>query len=113
MTLTMGTIAVVVRNEKKAVDFYTKKLGFKLVDDWPHWRTVSAKGSKQEIHLCPDSPPEKGNTGISFYTTDIEKEHKRLVKAGVKITQPITKEEWGTYFMFADPDGNEFYAFEG
>jgi len=30
----------------------------------------------------------------------------------VKITSPTAKEEWGTYFMFADPDGNEFWVFE-
>jgi len=30
----------------------------------------------------------------------------------MRITTPTTKEDWGTYFMFADPDGNEFWAFE-
>jgi len=107
--LTFATVAVVVRNEKKAVKWYTEKLGFRHMDKWDHWHTVSPRGSSVRIHLCPDSKPEKGNTGVMFTTKDIEKEVAALNKKGVKITMPVTKEEWGTNAMFADPDGNEFW----
>jgi len=110
--LKFATLAVVVRNEKKAVKWYTEKLGFRHVDKWDHWHTVSPKGSNVRIHLCPDSKPEKGNTGIMFTAKDIEKEVATLKKKGVKITLPITKESWGTSAMFADPDGNEFWLME-
>jgi len=30
----------------------------------------------------------------------------------VQFTTPTTKEDWGTYAMFKDPDGNEFYIVE-
>ncbi len=110
--LKLSTIAVVVRDEKKAAKWWKEKIGLRIVDAWPHWHTVASRGSTVEMHICPDSPPEKGNTGISFTTTDAAKEEKALRAKGVKITMPTTKEEWGTYFMFADPDGNEFYAFE-
>jgi predicted enzyme related to lactoylglutathione lyase len=110
--LAFATVAVVVRDEKKAVKWYTDKLGFRHVDKFDHWHTVSPKGSSVRIHLCPDSKPEKGNTGFMFTTKDIEKEVAALKKKGVKITMPIKEESYGTLAMFADPDGNEFFIFE-
>src|SRR3989337_1485553 len=94
--LGFATVAVVVKDEKKAVKWYTEKLGFRHVDKFPHWHTVSPRGSSVRIHLCPDSKPEKGNTGFMFVTKDIEKEVAGLKQKGVKITIPITKEPYGT-----------------
>ena len=110
--LEFATVAVVVKDEKKAVKWYTEKLGFRHADKFPHWHTVSPRGSSIRIHLCPDSKPEKGNTGFMFVTKDIEKEVAGLKKKGVKITVPIKKESYGTMACFADPDGNEFWIFE-
>ena len=110
--LKLNTMAVVVKDEKKAAKFYTEKLGLHVVDKYPHWHTVTTRGGTVRLHLCPDSPPEKGNTGIAFATTDCKKEEAALRKRGVKITTPTTKEDWGVYFTFADPDGNEFWVFE-
>jgi len=109
--LRLNTMAVVVRDEKKAAKWYQQKLGMKVQDRFPHWHTVVAKGSKVRLHLCPDSKPEKGNTGIAFAADDAAREEKALRKKGVRITVPTTKEDGGTYFMFADPDGNEFWVF--
>lgn len=110
--LKFATVAVVVRDEKKAVKWYTQKLGFRHVSKFPHWHTVAPRGSNVHIHLCPDSRPEKGNTGFMFVTKDIEREVAALKKKGVKIKMPITKESYGTLAVFADPDGNEFWLFE-
>lgn len=110
--LTFETVAVVVRNENKAAKFWKDKVGFRIVTSWPHWVTVAPGGSKVRLHLCPDSRPEKGNTGFLFSTKDIAREERRLRKNGVRISRPITKEDWGTTFMFSDPDGNEFWVIE-
>lgn len=110
--LEFATVAVVVKDEKKAVKWYTEKLGFRHVDKYPHWQTVAPRGSKVRIHLCPDSRPETGNTGFMLVTKDLEKEVAALKKKGVKITMPIKKESYGSMAMFADPDGNEFWLFQ-
>jgi len=110
--LQLNTMAVVVRNDQKAAKWYHDKLGLRVATRFPHWVTVASRGSTVTLHLCPDSPPEKGNTGISFGTKDVAKQEKELRKKGVKITVPTTKADYGTYLMFADPDGNEFYVFE-
>ena len=110
--LKFQTVAVVVRNEKKATKWWTEKLGFRVVTSFPHWVTVAPRGANVHLHLCPDSRPEKGNTGFMFSTQDAVKEEARLRKKGVKITQQVKKEDWGTIFWFADPDGNEFQVIE-
>ena len=109
----LHTIAVVVRDDKKAARWWKEKLGFRVVTNYPGWATVAPRGANVHIHLCPDAPPEKGNTGISFMVKDVAKMEKSLRRKGVKITMPTTKEEWGTSMMFADPDGNEFWISEG
>lgn len=110
--LKFETVAVVVRNEKRAAKWWKEKIGFRIVTPWPHWVTVGPRGANVRLHLCPDARPEKGNTGFLFSTKDIVREEARLRKNRVKITQPIKKEEWGTTFMFADPDGNEFWVIQ-
>jgi len=110
--LKFQTVAVVVRNEKKATKWWTEKLGFRVVTSFPHWVTVAPQGSNVHLHLCPDSRPEKGNTGFMFSAVDAVKEEALLRKKGVKITHPVKKEDWGTTFRFADPDGNEFQVIE-
>jgi predicted enzyme related to lactoylglutathione lyase len=110
--LDLKTMAVVVRDEKKAAKWYHDKLGLRIVTRFPHWYTVATRGSAVSLHLCPDSKPEKGNTGIAFSTKGAAKQEKEFRKKGVKITVPTSTEEWGTYFMFADPDGNEFWVLE-
>lgn len=104
----LSTMAVVVRDEKKAARWWKEKMGFRVVTSYPHWVTVAPKGANVHLHLCPDSPPESGNTGIAFTSKDVAKLEKSLRRKRVKVTMPTTKEEWGTTMMFADPDGNEF-----
>jgi uncharacterized glyoxalase superfamily protein PhnB len=111
--LTFETVPVVVRDEKKAAKWWKEKVGFRVITSWPHWFTVSPRGSNVRLHLCPDARPEKGNTGFLFSTKEVMREAARLRKSGVKITRPIKKENWGTTFMFADPNGNEFWVIEG
>ncbi len=108
--LRLNSLAVVVRDEKKATKWYKEKLGFRVRDTYPHWHTVSAPGSDTKLHLCIDAPPEPGNSGIAFTAKNCTREEAALRKKRVKITTPTTSEDWGTYFMFADPDGNEFWV---
>ena len=110
--LKFETVAVVVRDEKKATKFWKDKVGFRVVTSWPHWVTVAPRGANVRLHLCPDARPEKGNTGFLFSTKDAKQEEARLRKNGVKISQSVKKEEWGTTLRFLDPDGNEFQVIQ-
>ena len=114
MQLEFASVAIVVSNGKKSAEWYRDKLGFEVRGEPEgHWVLVAPKGSKTAIHLCQEDKLDPGNTGILFTTQNIEATCKELKTKGVKFTQELTKESWGTYAMFADPDGNEFWLMPG
>ncbi len=55
---------------------------------------------------------EPGNTGIGLVAEDLRKTFEVLKEKGVEFTVEPREEEWGTYAMLKDPDGNEFWLFE-
>jgi lactoylglutathione lyase len=103
-------VAVVVSDANKSAEWYEAKLGLEIRAKQGHWVTVAPKGATGAVlHLCEMTPLEKGNTGICFHVDDLDKTYKELSSKGVEFTVKPTKEEWGTYAMFKDPDGNEFW----
>ena len=102
-------VAVVVSNASKSAEWYKEKLGLEVRAKEGHWVTVAPKGSDTVLHLCEMTPLEKGNTGIGFQVDDLDGTYKEMSGRGVEFTVKPTKEEWGSYAMFKDPDGNEFW----
>ncbi len=99
--------SVLVDDQAKALDFYTKVLGFEMKRDIPlgehRWLTVTAKGEPggTELLLEPSEHPAVGpfkealvTDGIpaaSFQVDDLDAEFKRLGGLGVEFTQgPMT-----------------------
>ncbi len=126
----IGGKVVMVFNQKKAVGFYTKKLGFDLRVDMPignntHWIEVAPKNSQSSISLMEPNQKmmskleferaKKGIgtfTGVWFYTENIKSTYEELKKKGVDITRP-EKQEWGGVLsIFKDHDGNGFHLVE-
>lgn len=109
----LSTIALVVSDGKKSAKWYAERLGFEIRDHQGHWITVAPKRENIAIHLCSGTYDlEPGNTGISFTTKDVKSEETTLRQLGVEFTTPTTKADWGTYAVFKDPDGNEFWLLE-
>jgi len=102
-------IAIVVSNAAKSAEWYKDKLGLEIRDKEGHWVTVAPKDSSVVLHLCETKPLEQGNTGIAFSVDDLDSTYRELSGKGVEFTVKPTKEEWGSYAMFKDPDGNEFW----
>ena len=100
---------MVVSDANKSAEWYEEKLGFEVRDKQGHWVTVAPKGSNVVLHLCETKPLEQGNTGIAFDVDDLDKAYRELSAKGVEFTVKPTKEEWGSYAMFKDPDGNVFW----
>ena len=118
MLTEISSVPVLVRDAKKSAKWYSDKLGFEA-NVQGHWVTVKPKGSKMVIHLC-EAPhrriPEEweddrpgGNTGIGFYSDDQKKTFQELKARGVEFKKDLTTEWFGTYAIFRDPDGNEFW----
>ena len=104
-------IAVVVSNANKSAEWYKEKLGMEIRDKEGHWVTVAPKGSTVVLHLCETAPLEQGNTGIALSVDDLDKAYEEMSGKGVDFTKKPAKTEWGTFAMFKDPDGNEFWLY--
>jgi catechol 2,3-dioxygenase-like lactoylglutathione lyase family enzyme len=110
-----ASIAVVVSDRRKAVEWYTKALGLDLIDSEEHWVTVGRKGREGVLHLCQTTEfdthgtLEPGNSGICLRLpgTDFEANCSALKARGVEFARPPEKSEWGWWAMIRDPDGNE------
>jgi lactoylglutathione lyase len=126
MINTIAGIVVIVSDQQKAVDFYSQKLGFEIKTDMSfvgiRWVEVAPKGSQSTISLMVPNAQmmssegvveasKKGigtETGIWFYSDDIQSTYEDLKKKGVDITPP-EKQEWGgTMSKLKDPDGNSY-----
>jgi len=109
----VSSVAVPVKDAKKSALWFVEKLGFESSTQG-HWVTVRPKGSSVVIHLCEECEEWEGdkpggNTGIGFITADKKKTYEELKAKGVRFKKDLTTEWFGTYAIFMDPDGNEFW----
>jgi predicted enzyme related to lactoylglutathione lyase len=44
----------------------------------------------------------------AFHCDDLDRTYQELVSRGVEFSKPPTRQPWGAYASFKDPDGNEF-----
>jgi catechol 2,3-dioxygenase-like lactoylglutathione lyase family enzyme len=113
MFTSVSSVAVLVKDAKKSAEWYREKLGFD-VSIQGHWVAVKPEGSKVLVHLCEkceewgDDQPG-GNTGISLASDDQKKAYEELKRRGVDFAVDLKTEWFGTYAIFRDPDGNEFW----
>lgn len=115
--------SVLVDDQAKALDFYTRILGFLPKEDIPlgdgvRWLTVVSPAAPDGVELVlePDAHPAAGPfkaalvaDGIpytSFAVDDVAAEHARLVAAGVRFVQEPTTTGPVTTAVFDDTCGN-------
>ena len=113
---------IVVDDQAKAHDFYTKTLGFVVKHDIPlgehRWLTVVSPEEPDGVELLlePNEHPASrtfqkalvadGIPITAFSVDDIEAEVKKLQDAGVTFTQPPMKAGGATMAVFDDTCGN-------
>jgi uncharacterized glyoxalase superfamily protein PhnB len=121
------TVTVWVSDRKRAIEFYTQKLGFEvaLMDEKSGWVELGLPGGFTKIAIV-EPTKELGEsyynyltqrigeaTGISFETFDINALYEELKAKGVKFEEPPKKMPWGGFMTtFVDLDGNEFEVVE-
>jgi predicted enzyme related to lactoylglutathione lyase len=109
-------VSVPVSDQDRALTFYTAKLGFRILtdqqfDEKRRWIELSIPGAETGFVLfTPDGHEDRIGTftNISFHCDDVQRTYDELSALGVAFTTPPTKQPWGTYAMFKDPDGNQF-----
>ena len=121
----IGGVVIMVSDQARAVKFYAEKVGFDIRLNVPFfggkWIEVAPKDSESTLSIMEPNPqlmpPEEleiarknigRNTGVWFYTSDIQSTYEDLKSEGVDITKP-EKQEWGGIMsLVKDLDGNIF-----
>jgi len=123
-------INIYVLDQDSALDFYTNKLGLKVIIDVPmskdaRWLTVGTTeqpGFEINLTLIYESLlhsretaktlrelVKKGTFGVGIFTcTDILATYEELKAKGVEFIKTPTKEFYGTEALFKDDSGNWF-----
>lgn len=114
-------IAVVVNDYDEAIEFYTKKLHFTLVEDillseTKRWVLITPPGSSGCLLLLAKADNEEQKSRIGnqtggrvflFLNTDnFDRDYQNLVEQGVTVVREPVKQPSGTVAVFADLYGN-------
>jgi catechol 2,3-dioxygenase-like lactoylglutathione lyase family enzyme len=121
MIKAMKFVSIPTRDQQKALEFYTTKLGFRVITDQPfngeqRWIElgVGRSGTGITLFTPPGHEDRIGTfTGISFVADDVKATWRELSAKGVVFLKEPKEEEWGTSAIFADPDGNQFVLGSG
>ena len=114
-------IALVVNNYDEAIEFYTKKLNFILIEDTrlsetKRWVKVAPKGDGQCCLLLAQAVNEEqqsrignqtgGRVFLFLYTDDFWRDYNNMLEKKINFVRPPIKEPYGTVAVFEDLYGN-------
>jgi catechol 2,3-dioxygenase-like lactoylglutathione lyase family enzyme len=117
----MAMFTIVVNDYDEAIRFYTKKMGFVLLEDTDlggekRWVRISPNPYAETAILLAKAKNERekqsignqtgGRVGFFVHTQDILKVYQHLTDHHVKLVRPLTKEEFGMVAVFQDDYGN-------
>jgi predicted enzyme related to lactoylglutathione lyase len=109
-------VSIPVKDQKRALDFYTEKLGFTIITDQPfdekqRWIELRVPKAETRVVLFTAEGEEKrigSMMNMSYACDDLEGTYNELKKRGVEFEGPPQKQPWGSYAMFKDSEGNRF-----
>ena len=117
----LAHIAIVVDDYDKAIEFYTQKLHFELVEDTvlsetKRWVKVRPKGSSECCLLLAKAANDEqksrvgnqtgGRVFLFLHTDDFKRDYQNLITMGIKIIREPSHEAYGTVAVFEDLYGN-------
>ncbi len=114
-------IALVVDDYDDAIEFYTKKLDFQLLEDSKisedkRWVMIAPKGAKECCLLLVKAANERQTTFVGnqtggrvflfLFTDDFWRDYENLKSREIKFVRPPQDLEYGTVAVFEDLYGN-------
>jgi catechol 2,3-dioxygenase-like lactoylglutathione lyase family enzyme len=121
-------VALVVRDYDEAIEFFCRKLHFKLLEDTyqpeqdKRWVVVAPPGSNgTNLLLAQASTPEQeayignqtgGRVFLFLSTDDFWRDYNEMLTAGIKFVREPKEAEYGTVAVFEDLYGNRWDLIE-
>lgn len=115
-------ISLVVNDYDEAIDFYTKKLKFNLIEDTyqpeqdKRWVVVSPPGSNVTAILLARASKEEqmsfignqtgGRVFLFLGTDDFWRDYNDMVAKGIEFVREPQEQDYGTVAVFKDLYGN-------
>ena len=118
----IAQLALVVNDYDEAIEFYTNKLNFRLIEDThlpdenKRWVVVSPPGNSNTNLLLAQAKNERqkqavgnqsgGRVFLFLYTDDFEADYQNLKDNKIEIVRQRTEHSYGTVCVFKDLYGN-------
>jgi catechol 2,3-dioxygenase-like lactoylglutathione lyase family enzyme len=126
MTQAVGLVTLVVRDYDEAIEYFTRCLGFSLlqdrVDAHKRWVVVGPAGSAgAKLLLARASTPEQerrigdqtgGRVGFFLHTDDFLEAYEAMRERGVRFLEAPRSEPYGRVAVFEDLYGNRWDLLE-
>lgn len=123
----LAHIAIVVRDYDEAIAWYTRALGFELVEDravapGKRWVLVAAPGGQGSSLLLARAATDEQATRIGnqtggrvflfLHTDNFARDHAAMLAHGVQFVEAPRHEAYGTVAVFEDLYGNRWDLIE-
>ena len=117
----LAHIALVVKDYDEAIQFYTEKLHFTVIEDTvltetKRWVLIAPPGSKECCLLFAKGADEEqksrignqtgGRVFLFLYTDDFWRDYKNMKEGGIEFVREPLVETYGTVAVFKDLYGN-------
>jgi catechol 2,3-dioxygenase-like lactoylglutathione lyase family enzyme len=108
-------LGIPVRDQDRALQFYTEKLGLRILTDQEfsgkqRWIELSIPGAETGVTLfTPDGQEDRIGTFVntSWEVDNVEKTYEELLGRGVEFAGPPQTQSWGTFVILKDSEGNQ------
>jgi catechol 2,3-dioxygenase-like lactoylglutathione lyase family enzyme len=127
MNQKIAHIALLVSDYDEAIEFYTKKLHFSLIEDTvlsetKRWVLIAPQGARECCLLLAKAANEEqaarvgnqtgGRVFLFLHTDEFKRDYQNLLDQGIKIVREPTKEPYGMVAVFSDLYGNRWDLIE-
>ncbi|WP_281542309.1 VOC family protein [Maribacter aestuarii] len=117
----LALIALVVKDYEEAIEFYTKKLNFELIEDTiinnaKRWVVVAPPGARECSLLLAKATNEKqassignqtgGRVFLFLFTDNFERDYNDMINKKINFIRPPKSYDYGTVAVFEDLYGN-------
>jgi len=122
MDLSLDNIGLVTEDLGSSLDFYTRLLGFELIEHDPVAGSAAVRIGSTTLFLLAGRGtlgPERGADPaanpagldhLSFATSDVDETFRVLTERGVRFSEPPHDSDWGARFCGCqDPNGVPIY----